>query len=413
MTTPAVDIDSGLPTFGSKYSQTVKDNGTIVVPYHLVSQGNTVTQWRARIRPASRKSVADKSGWRAPLPYSLTVETSAIHCGTVIETTYDTVQKQTVTDFYYDGFGCAFREQRPTFYDSKLIDRAVSSALLALKNQKVNFGVAFGEYKETAELVSSVVTRISKSVRAFRGKYPREWGQVVKNQVGAAVNGRKGSGRFSGIPNSWLELQYGWNPAMQDVNGACSALSDSASGGHPFRVHVKGRAKSPLNSVTWGKTTDHTASGLRLVRTGTNFCYVRLDYELSDALLAVFSSLGLTNPLEIVWELLPYSFVIDWFVPIGDWLRTMDADFGWRFLGGTNTNGYRYRTVGEGTVRRYDVDPSRLFQSSGLANSTQSVLSFARSVYTSSPGAGFPTVKNPMSAGHVANALSLLINAFR
>lgn len=31
------------------------------------------------------------------------------------------------------------------------------------------------------------------------------------------------------------------------------------------------------------------------------------------------------NPLEIAWELVPFSFVIDWFIPIGDWLGSLDA----------------------------------------------------------------------------------------
>jgi len=30
--------------------------------------------------------------------------------------------------------------------------------------------------------------------------------------------------------------------------------------------------------------------------------------------------LGLSRPLTSAWELVPYSFVIDWFVGVGDWL---------------------------------------------------------------------------------------------
>lgn len=413
MTTPAVNNDAGLSTDGSVWEESRNTaTGAVVVPYHKVLDGKTMTQWRAYIRPKSASSGRrDQSGWRPPLPYNFTREVSAIHASPVIETFRS--GPNTVSRYYFDGYGCYWREQRPTFYELALVDRAVGAALLKLKNQKVNFGVAFGEYKETAELVSSTLRTISTQIRAFRSKNPRLWGQVLKHQLGAALNPKSGAGRGHGIPHAWLEVQYGWNPLMDDVSGACQQLSAGASGGHPFRVTCHGRARSMIDSWSWGKVTDHTASGLRLHKTGRNFAHVRLDYELNGPLLATLSSLGLTNPQEIVWELLPYSFVLDWFLPIGNWLRTMDADFGWRFLGGTLTQGYDYVTEGQGIQYPPGMDPSITgMYSTGFATSRQSVLSFSRSVYTSSPRAGYPTLKNPLSVQHVANGLSLLLNAF-
>jgi len=33
--------------------------------------------------------------------------------------------------------------------------------------------------------------------------------------------------------------------------------------------------------------------------------------------------IGLTDPLTAIWELTPYSFVVDWFIPIGDYLQNV------------------------------------------------------------------------------------------
>ncbi len=416
MTTPAANIDSGLFTDGSQYTMTVKDNGVIDIPYHKVSSGQCLTAWRAYIRPASVKSPMDASGWRKPTGYSLVSESSSFHGGGGVKQMFhDVIQKTLQTDFFYDGWQASWREQRLPIpgANSALERRATSSALLKLKNQSINFGVAFGEYKETAELISSVATRIGKSVRAFRSKNPRSWGQVVKNQTSAAINGRKGSPRGSGIPNAWLELQYGWNPMMADVDSAASQLSNSASSGHPFRCHVKGRAKNDLSAISWGTASSAANSGFLRQRSGTEFCLVRADYELASPLLATISSLGLTNPLEIVWELVPYSFVVDWFLPIGNWLSTMDADFGWRFLGGSVTLGNQYSVQGSGPIDRNINDPFDRQTFGGSCYSTQRVMQFVRRTYLTPPTAGLPTLKNPLSAGHVANALSLLAGAFR
>lgn len=40
------------------------------------------------------------------------------------------------------------------------------------------------------------------------------------------------------------------------------------------------------------------------------------------------SALGLTTPLQTIWELIPFSFVFDWFVPIGDNLRRLEDKLG-------------------------------------------------------------------------------------
>ncbi len=37
--------------------------------------------------------------------------------------------------------------------------------------------------------------------------------------------------------------------------------------------------------------------------------------------LFLASRLGLTNPAAVAWELVPYSFVVDWFVNVGDYLN--------------------------------------------------------------------------------------------
>jgi hypothetical protein len=46
---------------------------------------------------------------------------------------------------------------------------------------------------------------------------------------------------------------------------------------------------------------------------------------IRDASLKQLSQLGITNPALLVWELIPYSFVIDWLIPVGDFLSSLDA----------------------------------------------------------------------------------------
>jgi hypothetical protein len=125
--------------------------------------------------------------------------------------------------------------------------------------------------------------------------------------------------------------------------------------------------------------------------------------------LATFASLGLTNPLELIWERIPYSFVVDWFLPIGGWLSTLDADFGWTHRATCSTAFTRVKAQGT----PYANPDSTNFE---IQNNTSGFFEEAFRMYRSTggpPPVGLPHFKNPFSSTHLANALSLLAVAFR
>jgi hypothetical protein len=51
--------------------------------------------------------------------------------------------------------------------------------------------------------------------------------------------------------------------------------------------------------------------------TETAIVYTELDTN--------FQPITMGNPLEFAWEILPFSFVFDLLIPVGDWLSAMDA----------------------------------------------------------------------------------------
>lgn len=87
--------------------------------------------------------------------------------------------------------------------------------------------------------------------------------------------------------------------------------------------------------------TDHLVTGTeegpitpKDVRKG---CEVKIVYKVENRTLASLNSLGLVNPLSLAWELLPMSFVVDWFIPIGGFLRQLTAPLGLEFTYGYET----------------------------------------------------------------------------
>jgi hypothetical protein len=111
------------------------------------------------------------------------------------------------------------------------------------------------------------------------------------------------------VASNWLQLQYGWLPLLKDVYDGAEFLAHHLS--YPLqkvvRVHrrVKGTVANDYGYATFGGA----------------LCYTKLDIKAIIAEKDVVALSGLTDPLSVAWELLPYSFVIDWFIPVGNYLQ--------------------------------------------------------------------------------------------
>lgn len=262
---------------------------------------------------------------------------------------------------------------------------AVTKALLRLKGQNVNYVQNIGERKQTALLVEDTAIRLWKMVRQTR-----------------RTAAHLGTDPF----NLWLEIQYGWKPLLMDVHGA---VTDLQNGLRPLRFVAVGTAHDTFTASTnLGASKFGPGMSVNRVMRGRTDMKVRLDYEQNEDLnLRQMCQEGLTNPLDIAWELLPFSFVADWFLPIGDFFNCLDATIGWRFLGGTKSVMQR--------MNYYARDPKITapgFSGVATAQGKASVRKLVRTTYAVSPLPNPPSFNDRSSSMHVANGISLLGSAF-
>jgi hypothetical protein len=111
------------------------------------------------------------------------------------------------------------------------------------------------------------------------------------------------------LSGRWLEMQYAFLPTVSQAFEAAKAF-ESLTGPRLLRFSARlGRSKAVDESTS--PTVYQTT--------------MRCTYSKSITVhllepLGLGRSLGLVNPLEIAWELVPYSFVVDWFLPIGSYI---------------------------------------------------------------------------------------------
>lgn len=187
-----------------------------------------------------------------------------------------------------------------------------------LSGSDFNASVALGEGHQTLRMIADTAVRIRKAyVHLRRGDVSGSARSLLEGtsrkplrpyssmKALAVINAKT-------LANSWIELQYGWLPLLEDVQAGAHSIA------HALNVPAQTRYKTSIrkelvydfvqgtgaNTWKWRRVMSHT-------RTLT--AYVTENPSL-------LASLGLTDPMSVIWELTPWSFVADWFIPIGQYL---------------------------------------------------------------------------------------------
>jgi len=173
-----------------------------------------------------------------------------------------------------------------------------------------NLGVFLGEGHEALSMITKNATQIYRAYRAIKqGDIIGAAFHLGVTTIDRHRNLTKAHVRKD-VANRWLELQYGWLPLVNDCYGAAEFLSQRLNYGYKQRYQVRRKKLLqliPSSIVAGGK--DYQAYG---------FTQTQLIAFLSE--VNTPQLIGLTDPASIAWELTPFSFVADWFIPIGSYL---------------------------------------------------------------------------------------------
>jgi hypothetical protein len=289
--------------------------------------------------------------------------------------------------------------------ESAFANIAITKLRNKVKDQKVNLVQAYAERAQTANLIAVTAARIAASVTSLRhGDFRRAADALgIKAPKRARKRFAKAyaKNQSKAISNGWLELQYGWSPLLGDVYGSCELLAQKIT------REVANKATAQHSVLMEDVVTSNVINDGRL--TTERRCEYTVKYTVyfsssSDA-LHTLAQVGITNPALIAWELMPWSFVVDWFTPIGNYLQSLDATLGLKFHKGCRTIFMRQFNYG---ISRYDKSTKVTRNIEGVAEGTWRKTTCVRQILTDFPVASFPSFKNPLSFTHAANAIALL-----
>jgi hypothetical protein len=295
----------------------------------------------------------------------------------------------------------------PGIPTEEIRSRIVNKLLSNLSQQKVNIAQFIAEREQTASLIASSAKKIAQSMMNLRR------GRVVDAFTALVGDNRRFGGVrrvAGGVPEQWLALQYGWKPLLSDVYGACEELAAFSTGVKPDVYTVKASASTEYEAQYEVGGDGDWIPPVRWVGKGSVSGKGAVSARIGSPTISALSSFGVVNPVQLAWELLPYSFVVDWFLPVGQFIQNCSAEDGLEF-----SHGYisiKYDIKWNAKLTRTSYSSGSWTGSLSGADHRATVFGMTREALSAFPQASWPSFKDPFSPTHVANALSLLATAF-
>jgi len=276
----------------------------------------------------------------------------------------------------------------PSYNDAYI--KALNKLFEKVKGSDFNAAVSTAELNQSVKLIGDSAFRLARAYRAARkGDWNEASQQLLKRH------------KTSGVKNTastWLELQYGWMPLIKDVHGAYEFIKARLEDVNLSPV----RARAEIEHGMEKALNPQNKWAIAFYRRRVQLLY----YPTSR--LSLVDALGLTDPLTVAWEKMPYSFVIDWFLPIGPWLNALTAA---RLLQGkvVMTQSEIYYQFGC-TVDNW------IYRVEGGESAEEKYLSGTRSIMAALPPPMLPSFKplhQSLSLQHALNGIALLANLKR
>jgi len=273
-------------------------------------------------------------------------------------------------------------------------------------------GVDFVEYRQSLDMIAKRAGTLLNFTRRLKKFDFIGAARVLAEAQPARVvhqHTRFGFSRIDTVPrgvsphktlaNNWLEYHFGWQPLIQDVFDSMEILHNPVK---KF-ASMKGSGKTEL---TIKYEPAPTGAILQRSRTLIKVKHKQGGFvkSISNDTLHSLEQYGLLNPAVLVWEVIPFSFVVDWFASVGDVLRSY-SDFAGMTLDNTystvivtaNNAGFCVVRPGFQTI---PPTPARIYSANGIY--VRRTLALTKPVFSVKP------LRLP-SKIRAATAISLLV----
>lgn len=300
--------------------------------------------------------------------------------------------------------GC-FGQFIPDPTNPELDHTVVRSKALDRLNDQVRGGLDLSidilEHGQTTRMLNETAKTITfANAHKPRGGYPVPGPLRRINDVSYA------------LANGYLQFKYGWKPLLSDVfDAADESIRYTMNQLQRFKATAKNHEE---RETLWSASVDGVSGVPIIVKwKGVQFAKYQVVLEIPPTSFDIARWTSL-NPVSMGWEIIPYSFVVDWFFDISSYLRNFETAcyYSKQFRRGFVSSGVIWFTetdFKEFVKVAFDGSKDKI---SGLAASSKTI-DFRRDVLSSYPFPSLPRLTVDLGASQMASAASLLRQLLR
>lgn len=210
--------------------------------------------------------------------------------------------------------------QRPpisaTFPADSIADTTARLSLLGkIRDAQTQFqaGTFAGELRETIQMLKRPALALRRGVDS----YARSAKKAVRRLKDPAHVNRA-------LRETWLETQYGWKPLISDIQSASVALGEAA--GSVTKVFLRSGGRAEQNA---SESINLNVNSIPIVGLFATHREVSVRYKVAVSIWGNGENVGSarwgldgSNFFPTIWNLIPYSFLVDYFSTIG---KVIDA----------------------------------------------------------------------------------------
>lgn len=206
----------------------------------------------------------------------------------------------------------------PSTTEPNTYNRAYGRFISELSPTKAGLGINFVQRKQAIDMIAARGSQLASFVRNLgKRKLSRAW-KSLKVQSPPPVNWRRGN---KSVADLFLEGWFGWAPLVGDIYACIELLQ---SGVPPSRV--KGKAAVDRKH---SYTTVLSSSPIWSYSVAEKTIWqINADVRVSNPNLWLANQLGLVNPAVVALDSVPFSFVLNWFVNVSEFLSQFTDTWG-------------------------------------------------------------------------------------
>jgi len=223
---------------------------------------------------------------------------------------------------------------RPSWYTvdvGRAKTEAINNAFAKAYSSDAQLLVTMAEAKKTLDMLRNPFGTARELIDKINWLYGRK--------LQGLSDTRKAWDAAQAFASAWNEYRFGWKPVLYDIQNIQKAYASAVSSVQPERLVFRAGSKLQYNN---SGAYNPTVPGLTSCQTDYSFA---CETKVSAGVIISISpgsnyhsaanrfGLSLNNVPASIWELVPYSFVVDRFVRVGSWLQANIPSPGTSVLG--------------------------------------------------------------------------------